>query len=92
MAITLEQIKGMDILVGTPIELIINSSISSETLEPNPDNKTFKELGYFKRLNDDYEQFPKIEYINPTGSVSGAEIKPKSQMLCVLEKVNILNY
>ena len=64
MAKTLEEIKGMNIPVGAPIELNVDSPINDET---------FKKIGYFDRITEKNqlaftyslgERFPQGEVIH----------------------------
>lgn len=52
MTKTLEEIKGMNIPVGAPIEVTINTSLAVD-LTKMPNNKTYKELGYYQGISND---------------------------------------
>ena len=49
MTITLDQLKGMNLQVGEPIELEFNTSISAKG-EKEPENKNYTRLGYFVKI------------------------------------------
>jgi hypothetical protein len=65
MAKTLEEIKGMNLQVGTPIEVEINTSIS-EKLEKLSDNTTYKELGYYQGICQNDSKYGTLLYEHST--------------------------
>lgn len=65
MTKTLEEIKGMNIAVGAPIELTLNSDLSPEGIK-NLDNKTYNAIGYYQGLN---EKSRELIYYQATGRV-----------------------
>ena len=93
MTITLDQLKGMNLQVGEPIELEINSKISASGLIKLKGNKPWKELGYFEEINED-EKYPSIKYFQNTGNYwnTNEPTEIKSQMVIGLEKVRRLKY
>jgi hypothetical protein len=93
MTITLEKIKGMNIPVGTPIEIIRNTSINSN-LEKNPNNKFYRELGYFQGIrNSRHHNFGEIIYA-PILSSGGIENTSEDNgcMIPYIEEIKVLEY
>ena len=85
---TIDQIKEMNIPIGAPIELTLNTSISNE-FKKNPNNETFKQLGYFQRIEDKTEDdlYGTIIY-NPTTKIS----TESGCMIPYIEDIKMLDY
>lgn len=89
MAVTLEQIKEMNIPVGARIELTINTDINGK-FEKMPENKTYSILGYFEGIHEEGE-FPSIAY--SSGKSSFGEMNStyhSGYMLPVIEEIKRL--
>jgi hypothetical protein len=90
MTMTLEKIKGMNIPVGTPIELKLNTSISSK-LEKNPDNQIYTRIGYFQNIEEKPVPYGRLAYtsrINPGGLENTSE--DNGILIPYIEEITIL--
>jgi len=84
--ITIEQIKEMNIPVGTPIEMTIRSSISGD-FNKLPENKKLKQIGYFIKIKESKKN-PILKY---TPILNFPEIA-ESYLLKYIENIKILEY
>ena len=92
MTKTLEEIKGMNLSVGTPIELTINSSVHIDGRK-GKDNKISKEMGYFKRFikrtDTEGNDVSNLIYDKTNGGYTDDE---SSYLICLIEEIRILQY
>ena len=96
MTMTLEKIKEMNLQVGTPIEVEVNSQMSLGLVK-GPDNKIYRELGYYKSttemLDDDNLQVPVLCYDGATGSRKNPEEPMKRAIeISSIENIKVLQY
>lgn len=93
---TLEKIKEMNIPVGAPIEVTLNSEISMGLVK-GPNNKLYRELGYYRNateiIDDDNFLVPILKYDRATGSRRNPEEPMKRAIeISSVEEIKILKY